>query len=104
MFLWDGEGDNPYFGILALSDRLVVTGDSVSMVSEAAASGRPVAVFDLGGGARHQRFLGNLLERGLVSRLDGSPWPQAPEGPVNATPFAAEAVLRLLQARTGRVG
>ena len=104
VFLWDGEGDNPYFGILALSDRLAVTGDSVSMVSEAAASGRPVAVFDLGGGARHQRFLGNLIERGVVGRLDGSPWPLAPEGPVNATPDAAEAVLALLQARTGRVG
>ena len=39
--IWDEQGDNPYLGILALSDRLVVTGDSVSMVSEAVGAGRP---------------------------------------------------------------
>lgn len=39
--------DNPYLGILACADRLVVTGDSVAMLSEAAASGAPVHVFPL---------------------------------------------------------
>jgi mitochondrial fission protein ELM1 len=101
--IWDERGDNPYLGILALSDRLAVTGDSVSMVSEAAATGRPVAVFDLGGGARHRRFIANLSERRIVSLLDGSPWLQ-PQVPVDATPAAGEAVRRLLYARTGWVG
>lgn len=101
--VWDEQGENPYLGILALSDRLAVTGDSVSMVSEAAATGRPVAVFDLGGGARHRRFIANLAERRIVSLLDGSPWLQ-PYGPVDATPAAGEAVRRLLYARTGWVG
>lgn len=44
---------NPYYGILALADALVVTGDSVAMLSEAAATGKPVLVFDIptdGGG------------------------------------------------------
>ena len=40
---------NPYFGILAAADRLVVTGDSIAMLSEACATGRPVQIFDLGG-------------------------------------------------------
>jgi mitochondrial fission protein ELM1 len=40
--------DNPYFGVLALADALVVTSDSVAMLSEAAATGRPVHIFDLG--------------------------------------------------------
>ena len=40
---------NPYFGILAVADRLVVTGDSIAMLSEACATGRPVQIFDLGG-------------------------------------------------------
>ena len=40
--------DNPYFGILALADAFVVTSDSVAMLSEAAAAGRPVHIFDLG--------------------------------------------------------
>lgn len=42
--------ENPYLGILALSDELVVTSDSVAMLSEAAATGRPVHVFDLDAG------------------------------------------------------
>ncbi len=36
-------------GILAVADRLVVTGDSIAMLSEACATGRPVQMFDLGG-------------------------------------------------------
>lgn len=95
VFLWDEAGDNPYRGILALSDRIVATGDSVSMVSEAVATGAPVAVFDLGGGgARHKRFLENLVARGVVSRADGSPF-VAGSG-LNETPRAIEAVRRLL--------
>ncbi|MEE8517310.1 MAG: mitochondrial fission ELM1 family protein [Alphaproteobacteria bacterium] len=40
------EGDgNPYFGILGLGDGVVVTGDSMSMCSEACATGKPVYIF-----------------------------------------------------------
>ena len=38
---------DPYQAILALSDLLIVTGDSFSMVCEAASSGRPVTVLVL---------------------------------------------------------
>ena len=41
--------DNPYFGILGLSSSLVVTADSVSMLSEACATGKPVYMAELGG-------------------------------------------------------
>jgi mitochondrial fission protein ELM1 len=40
---------NPYMGILAWADRLIVTGDSIAMLSEACGTGKPVMVFDLGG-------------------------------------------------------
>ena len=100
VYLWDEAGDNPYRGILALSDRIVATGDSVSMVSEAVASGHPVAVFDIGGGRRHARFVDNLVERRLVSRADGGPFlPQAGGAGLNATPAAVDAVRRLIEAR-----
>ncbi len=46
---WHGDGANPYLGMLACADRLVVTGDSVAMLSEACATGKPVQMFDLGG-------------------------------------------------------
>lgn len=100
VFLWDLEGDNPYLAILARADRLVVTGDSVSMVSEAIATGAPVEVFDLGQG-RHELFLDTLIERGLATRL-GDPAPSQPrEGGYDATIEAAATVKRLLQERTG---
>ncbi|MCS6778545.1 MAG: mitochondrial fission ELM1 family protein [Geminicoccaceae bacterium] len=38
---------NPYPGLLALADRFVVTGDSVSMLVEVARLGRPLAIFPL---------------------------------------------------------
>lgn len=41
--------DNPYTGMLAWADRLIVTGDSIAMLSEACATGKPVQMFDLGG-------------------------------------------------------
>jgi len=40
---------NPYLGMLAQADQLIVTGDSIAMISEACATGKPVQLFDLGG-------------------------------------------------------
>jgi hypothetical protein len=42
--------DNPHFGFLALADALIVTGDSLSMLAEACSTGRPVHIFEFGGG------------------------------------------------------
>ena len=39
--------DNPYLAYLALADRFIVTGDSASMLAEACATGKPVAIFPL---------------------------------------------------------
>lgn len=44
--------NNPYLGLLALADAFVVTGESMSMLAEASATGRPVFVFDVGDGDR----------------------------------------------------
>jgi hypothetical protein len=43
-----GDPENPYFAFLALADEIIVTADSMSMVSEAVASGKRVHLFDLG--------------------------------------------------------
>jgi hypothetical protein len=53
--------------ILASSTVLVVSPESVSMVSEAASSGRHTLVFEARGlSRRHQRFLDNLAARGFI--------------------------------------
>ena len=72
-FLWDGTGENPYFGLLAHADALVVTGDSVNMVSEAASTGKPVHVVDLeGGSAKFRRFHDHFRQAGITRPFQGT--------------------------------
>jgi hypothetical protein len=103
VFLWNRQSDNPYLGVLALADRLVVTSDSVSMISEALATGHPVDVFGEPQNARHAAFLQTLVEDGLIVPFTGGPVIVRDIRPVDATAFAAQAVGRLLEARTGMV-
>jgi len=71
-FFWEGNGFNPYFGILGLADFLIVTCDSVNMVSEALASAKPVYVVDLPGGtAKFDAFHRDLRNEGLTRTFDG---------------------------------
>lgn len=42
-----GHQDNPYLAYLALADVIVVTGESESMLAEAAASGKPMYIYPL---------------------------------------------------------
>ncbi|HZZ30622.1 MAG TPA: mitochondrial fission ELM1 family protein [Phenylobacterium sp.] len=93
--IWDGEPPNPYLAILALADRLVVTSDSVSMISEALATTAPVAIFTLPMGRRHGRFIETLVDKKLVTIL-GEGIPSGPRPAVDAMPVAAAAVRRLL--------
>lgn len=46
-FLWNGNGDNPYLGMLALADAILVTSDSTNMMVEAAGTGKPVHIVPL---------------------------------------------------------
>jgi mitochondrial fission protein ELM1 len=70
--LWDGKGPNPYFGFLGLADAIVVTCDSVSMVSEACSTGKPVLVARLPGSSRRfDSFFDSLQKKGLIQWFDG---------------------------------
>jgi len=99
--MWNGTGENPYLGILALAERLIVTGESISMISEALATGRPVHILPLEGrGRRHESFLARIVREKLVSPIAGDDldWSFAGPGPVNATAEPA-ARLRAMLAR-----
>jgi mitochondrial fission protein ELM1 len=98
VFLWDLEGENPYRAILALAERLVVTTDSVSMVSEAIATGRPVELLDLGF-RRHVRFVQRLVDQGFARRFEGDPLAFINRGRVDATEIAAAAVRERIAGR-----
>ena len=94
--VWDGHPPNPYLAILALSDELVVTSDSVSMLSEALATSAPVSVFLLPSRPRHRRFVEHLIARNLVSPLEAWRRGRRRQAPVDATKIAALAVRALL--------
>jgi mitochondrial fission protein ELM1 len=95
-WVWDFSGENPYFGMLALADLIVVTLDSVSMISEAAATTAPVMFAPLPGSWRKQElFLQPLLNEDRVRPFRGrfETWPVAP---MNDTPAAAAEMRRRL--------
>ncbi len=95
-FVWDGSGENPYFGMLALADAIVVTTDSVSMMSEAVATLAPVMLAPLPGRSRRNRlFTAGLLAGGRVRPFAGRLETWAAQ-PLNDTPEAAAEVRRRL--------
>lgn len=46
VFRWPSTEPSPFRGLLACGDEFVVTADSMSMLAEASATGRPVLLFD----------------------------------------------------------
>jgi hypothetical protein len=44
-YTWPSRDDNPYDAYLALADAFVVTGESISMLTEAASTTKPVHIF-----------------------------------------------------------
>ncbi len=71
-FFWDGEGDNPYFGLLGYADYILVTADSASMLSESCSTGKPVYMIPMDGGARRISLLHqNLIQYGCLRTFEG---------------------------------
>ncbi|MEE2526398.1 mitochondrial fission ELM1 family protein [Hyphobacterium sp. HN65] len=74
-WVYDGEGENPYFSFLAAADRIFVTEDSTNMLTEAAFTGKPVYSLPLDGNPGKFRLLHAALEakgilRPFLGRLD----------------------------------
>lgn len=92
-YLWNSGGPNPYMGYLALADAVVVTGESVSMCSEAAAAGKPAAIFAPPGliGAKHARLVRALINGGHARPFEAG-FPENPCIPLNS---AGEIAARL---------
>ena len=53
---WQGvNSTNPFHAYLALADEVIVTADSISMITEACATGKPTYLFDIEEGQRSMR-------------------------------------------------
>jgi hypothetical protein len=95
-WVWNFAGANPYFGMLALADLIVVTQDSVSMISEAVATTAPVMFAPLPGSWQRQGlFLKPLIDEDRIRPFEGrfSTWKVEP---LNDTPQAADEMRRRL--------
>lgn len=80
-FYWDGEkpkdeggtgagGPNPYRGYLAVAQHIVVSADSVNMLTEAASTGKPVWIAPArGGSAKFDRLHHSLVTAGIARPL-----------------------------------
>ena len=69
------QADNPYRGYIAHADAIIVTGESISMCSEACAAGVPVFVFAPPGliSEKHGRFHDILFDGGYAQPLSDPP-------------------------------
>jgi mitochondrial fission protein ELM1 len=98
--IWAGrdDGANPYPGVLGWADRLVVTPDSVNMLSEACAVGCPVHTFVTTPlPARLQRFHASLRDAGLLHDVDAEA--SASSTPLRETTRLADELCRRIRAR-----
>jgi mitochondrial fission protein ELM1 len=98
--VWAGpdDGSNPYPGVLGWADRLVVTPDSVNMLSEACAVGCPVHTYAIAPlPARIKRFHAALREAGLLHDVDADTPARQP--PLRETSALADELCRRIRAR-----
>ncbi len=99
--IWAGSADgrNPYPGVLGWADHLVVTPDSVNMLSEACAVGCPVSTFvEAPLPAKIARFHHDLREAGHLRDLDQTA-PALPVPPLRETVAIGRQLRALIAAR-----
>ncbi|RID42738.1 hypothetical protein BRARA_J02600 [Brassica rapa] len=106
VYIWDGKDPNPHLGHLALADAFIITADSISMLSEACTTGKPVYVV----GAerctwKFSDFQKTLRERGAVRPLTGKEdmvekWSYTP---LNDNAEAAKRVIQDLAERGWKI-
>ncbi len=71
-YFWNGEGANPYFSFLAQADYIIVTNDSVSMISDAVSTGKPVYFIEMEGNSpKFEHFIENIKKRCGIRKFEG---------------------------------
>ena len=81
LYRWGEPEENPYHGFLGCADAIVITADSISMISEACASSAAVYIASPElAGPRHARFAEALCAAGHARMLGNSiaRWPRPP--------------------------
>jgi mitochondrial fission protein ELM1 len=93
-FVWDGNGENPYFAFLAAADAILVTEDSTNLATDAAAAGKPLFVLPMAGRSlKLQSFHAELERRGYARPFVGN-LTAVQQTPLRETEAAAAELLR----------
>jgi len=95
---WDGTGENPYYAFLSSADAIIVTCDSVNMITEAASSGKPLLIAELDGQNRKlEAFHQSLYRQGIARPFKGylEDWRYQP---LNEPERVAREALRRIEA------
>lgn len=106
-YFWDDQGENPYHALLAHAEAIVVTADSVNMVGEACATGRPVLVYTptkrlrIGGSRKLDHFLNRLEGVGAIRPFQGR-FEAFSYEPQDSTPLIACAIAELFAKHQGK--
>lgn len=98
--IWNGAEPNPYFAMLELASHILVTEESTNMVTEAAATGKPVYILPLKGHSpKFERFHKAMAARGITRVFEGvlETWDYPP---LDETTRAAKVIAGLMESRS----
>jgi mitochondrial fission protein ELM1 len=93
-WIWDDQGDNPYFAFLATADAVLITADSTNLATDAAATGKPVHVLPMQGFSAKLASLHDHLEAHGISRIFDGHFETQTYEPLRETERAARELLR----------
>ncbi|MCT4574628.1 MAG: mitochondrial fission ELM1 family protein [Alphaproteobacteria bacterium] len=69
-YIYDNVSDNPYFAFMDIADYIFVSSDSMSMLSEATFTGKPVYLIELKGGSKKfDKFHCELKKKKIIRVL-----------------------------------
>lgn len=95
IYFWDGDGNNPYFGYLAWAEAVLVTADSIGMVSESCTAGLPVCVYGMDNmnSKKFAKFFKLLLSQKMIHKFSLKEIEfTAPENHLSDTKMVAGAI------------
>ncbi|MES2608385.1 MAG: ELM1/GtrOC1 family putative glycosyltransferase [Pseudomonadota bacterium] len=94
--IWDGTGENPYFNYIGSADEILVTGDSISMISEACYLGKPIEIWKLPiKNKRFSRFYKTIIQN-QHAVFAKAPWPIT-FNPLRECERALPLIIKLIQ-------
>ncbi|MBI29301.1 MAG: hypothetical protein CMI95_05365 [Pelagibacteraceae bacterium] len=77
-YVWDNNDPNPYLYAIKIADFFILTSDTISMISEASSTGKPIFIFHLPykrKSARFESFHREFRDRGITMPFDNNLYP-----------------------------